>query len=495
MTDHLQTGALRTDDLKPNIILINIDDLGWTDLGFMGSTFYETPNIDRLAAEGCIFTNAYACAANCAPSRAGMMTGLQPSQHGVYTVGSSERGHHKTRKWIPIPNENNMSPEWPTIASALKMQNYRTGIVGKWHLSDDPLEHGFDINIGGTHKGHPGSYFAPYGIGEQLADAPDGEYLPDRLCESAIEFIQDDDDRPYFLYYSTYLVHMPLEADEKRIDKYKEKARLGDANENHYNPIYAAMIESLDICMGKFFEGLKASGKENETLVIFISDNGGIRSISKQNPLKAGKGSYYEGGVRVPMFTRWPRQIPSSSIENTPISNLDFFPSCLALAGSKLDQWTYHGENMADFLLQKPTSQHKAPDRHLLWHFPIYLEAYEPSLDQARDPLFRTRPGTTLRHGAWKLHHYMEDDSYELYNLEHDMGESSNLAQREPERCQQMIEEMDRLLKAFQLPRPSQKNPEYDESFMQNQLEQCQQAPAPSLSCEKEWARVMGFID
>ncbi|MCH2176252.1 MAG: sulfatase [Lentisphaeria bacterium] len=456
----------------------------------MGSSFYETTHIDALAAEGSLFTNAYASSANCAPSRACMLTGQYPSRHGIYTVGSSERGESKTRRLIPIVNQTNLPEGMPTMASILSELGYDTGIIGKWHISSNPKDFGFESNIAGCHKGHPGSYFAPYD-NPALPDGPDGEYLPERLANEASAFIKQERDKPFFLYYSTYLVHTPIQGRDDLIEKYKKKLKDGLATEGHHNPVYAAMIEALDNAVGQVMQTLEEEGIADNTLVIFISDNGGIRSISHQTPLRAGKGSYYEGGTRVPCIARWPKKIPQM-VSDYPFTNMDFLPTFIKLAGGSPADYQADGTEIS---LQLQGKSKELKDRPLFWHFPVYLDAYEPATDDGRDPLFRTRPGSIVRLGDWKLHHYYEDGAYELYNLKDDMGERHNLIDRDPDRAQELIKVLNTLRQQYDMPGPLGPNPEFDATYTKELEDQVVIPPAPSSNPELDWYRVMQFID
>ena len=308
---------------KPNIILINVDDLGWKDAGFMGSNYYETPNLDALATEGMAFLNAYAGAANCAPSRACLLSGLNTPRHGIYTVGTSERGNVKTRKLIPEENTEFLKDTIFTLPQMLKSAGYVTGSFGKWHVGEDPTTQGIDVNVGGSERGGPGKggYFSPYDI-KNLPDGPEGEYLTDRLTNEAISFMEEYKDSTFFLYLPFYTVHTPIMGKEVLIEKFKNKK--GSDGQNR--PDYAAMVASMDENVGKLLDHLKKIGLEKNTLVIFTSDNGGIRAISQQNPLRAGKGSYYEGGIRVPLIIKWPDKIKANTISLERVSNLDFYP-------------------------------------------------------------------------------------------------------------------------------------------------------------------------
>ncbi|VGO16226.1 Arylsulfatase [Pontiella desulfatans] len=435
---------------RPNILYINADDLGVADVGFMGNAVYHTPNLDRLAAEGMVFTCAYAPAANCAPSRAACLSGQQASRTGVYTVGNSARGKTETRKLIPIKNRPVLSDEALTIADVLKDAGYTTCQIGKWHVGKDPAQQGIDINIGGGEWGGAKSYFSPY-RNPVLTDGPDGEYLTDRLTDEAIRFVRDHRTGPFFLYLPYYTVHTPLQGRPDLVERYKRVEGI--------NADYAAMVEALDENIGRLLESLEEFNLSDNTLVIFTSDNGGIRSISRQDPYRAGKGSYYEGGIRVPLTMRWPGTIRPGSTCAEPVTGLDFFPTLVHAAGADVPAGTQlDGVNLMPVL----TEYAPLPERALFWHFPIYLQAYDGSLDDARDPLFRTRPGSAMRFGKWKLHHYFEDDAFELYDLETDIGERNNLAESNPEQ----VKELKRLLNAWRknvnAPVPTGKNPKYD---------------------------------
>ncbi|RLD95732.1 MAG: aryl-sulfate sulfohydrolase, partial [Bacteroidetes bacterium] len=402
----------KRDSGLPNIVLIVADDLGWKDLGFMGSSYYETPNLDLLAGEGMVFLQAYAAAANCAPSRACLMTGMYTTAHGIYTVASSERGDPRTRRLIPATNTDTLDNRFFTLAEALKQAGYTTVNIGKWHLGNDPCSQGMDYNVGGSIWGHPKSYFAPY-IQPSLS-APEGEYLTDRLTEEAIAFMRNHHRHPFFLYLPYYAVHTPIQAKAGLEQKYEKKGAVACQD----NASYAGMVENLDSCIGRLMEELDVLGLSENTLVIFTSDNGGIREISCQDPLRAGKGSYYEGGIRVPLIFRWPGLIENESVSIEPVINLDFYPTLLQITGQEspanldgLSLWPVLGGE--DALTERP----------IFFHFPVYLQAYKKGFDDGRDPLFRTRPGSVIIEGNWKLHYYYEDGGIELYDLNSDPGE------------------------------------------------------------------------
>lgn len=438
---------------KPNIVLINVDDLGWMDLGFMGSSYYETPNIDALANQGMVFTNAYASAANCAPSRACMLSGLNTPKHGVYTVGSSERGHKKNRKLIPIKNTKHLKDSIYTLPEMLKSAGYLTASIGKWHVNKNPNIQGIDVNVGGSEKGNPGKggYFSPYNI-DHITDGKEGEYLTDRLTNEAISFVKKAKDTTFFLYLPYYTVHTPIMGKPKLIEKFRDKK--GNIGQN--NPKYAAMVASLDENVGRLLASLKVHGVDENTLVILTSDNGGIRAISNQNPLKAGKGSYYEGGIRVPLVVKWPKKIKKETKTSQIVSNLDFYPTIQNLVQPGKKAKELDGLDLTNVFLHQ-----KIIERDLFYHFPIYLQAYSKKKDQGRDPLFRTRPGSVLISGQWKLHHYYEDDVYELYNLQADIGETKNLINVNSDKAEELREKLRLWLKKNNAPIPREVNPFY----------------------------------
>jgi arylsulfatase A-like enzyme len=442
----------------PNVLFINIDDLGWKDLGYMGNDYHETPNIDKLASEGMIFTNGYAGAANCAPSRACLMSGQTTSRHKIFTVGNSDRGNAKTRKIIPTPNNTILSESTITLAEMFKMAGYKTATMGKWHLGEDAKTQGFDLNVAGSHNGSPGKggYFSPYHL-KYLKEGPEGEHLADRLTAEAINFLKTNKDSTFFLYLPYYSVHTPLMAKEGLKEKYKIK-KGADAEKNE---TYAAMVETVDNNIGRLLKSLDEQGLSKNTMVVFTSDNGGIRAVSRQEPLRAGKGSYYEGGIRVPYIVRWPGVVEAGAKNATPIVNMDFFPTFMEIAGVQLPNKILDGKNLLPLL-----KGGELDSRPLMFHFPIYLQAYSRKLDHGRDSLFRTRPGSIIIDGDWKLHQYFEDGGLELYNLKNDLGERNNLAQTNPEKSEELLEYLDNWRKEINAPIPTELNPEFDPSFV-----------------------------
>lgn len=442
----------RMKNQRPNIILILADDLGWTDTGFMGSEYYQTHALDRLASEGMVFTSAYANAPNCAPTRACLLSGQYTPRHGVYTVNSSERGKPEDRKLIPIPNTTVLDTSLMTIAEALKAKGYASASIGKWHLGRDPesgpLSQGFDLNIAGSHQGHPESYFSPY-ANDFITDGPDGEYLTDRLTEEAMRFIENHTGQPFFLYLSHFAVHTPIQAKEDKINHYTDKPASASQN----NPEYAAMIESLDEGIGKIISLLDKLKIRDKTLVVFFSDNGPHGNISGAEPLRGSKGMLYEGGIREPLIISWPGKIKEGSSCDVPVIGIDFFPTFLELAGIKNFSFQeLDGQSIAPLLRGK---KHWIRDA-IYWHFPVYLERYE-----GMDQLFRTTPASVIRKGEWKLIEYFEDGKVELYNLKEDISESYDLSGTNPEKTRELYDDLLLWRATINAPVPTESNPEY----------------------------------
>lgn len=424
---------------RPNIVLINIDDLGFTDLSFQGSSFYETPNIDRLRAESVFFSNAYAGAANSAPSRAVLMTGHFAPRHGIYTVNPPDRGRAASRALIPAANADTLYNGYPILPLLLQKSGYTTAMVGKWHLGSDPTQQGFDVNVGGGKAGHPKSYFSPY-KNPNLQDGEAGEYLTDRLGNEAVRFIESQQGaKPFFLYYAPYAVHTPLQPKPELLEKYKAKP----STEAHNDPKYAAMIEAVDANVGKILEVLRRNNLEENTLVILTSDNGGVYNISKQWALRAGKGSFYEGGIRVPLLVRWKGQTPTNATIDYPVGQIDLYPTLMALLGNEAMLPQLDGENLLSYFESGFPS---GDDKRLLWHFPAYLEGGNK---ETTDGEFRSRPVSVLRKGDWKLIYNYETETSELYNLKEDVSERVDRVAEKPELAatlkSQLFEELDAL--------------------------------------------------
>jgi len=437
-------------ETNPNIILINIDDMGWRDVGFMGSEFYETPNIDSLARQGMIFNHAYASAANSAPSRACMMTGEWTPRHGIYTVGNSDRGRSIDRKLIPITNVTYLTDSILIFPELLKQAGYTTCHAGKWHLNDDPLLRGFDVNIGGTHAGNPGSYYPPY-KNVPLDPPSDDYYLTNLVMDKVIGFVSSVQDKPFFLYYSPFAVHSPIQPVESLLPKYLDKPEWNGQK----NARYATMVENLDIQIGRLIALLDSTGQIENTFIIFISDNGGVYRTTKQWPLRAGKGSYYEGGIREPMFAFWKGKIEPGTTSEIPVTNIDFFPTILEVAEiEKPEGIVLDGQSILPVMTGKGTIK----DRPLFWHFPVYLEGGNR---ETQDPVFRTRPGSAVRKGDWKLIQYFENGDLELYNLAEDIGEKNNMAEINTRKTRELVGLLNEWKDETRAPVPTELNPEY----------------------------------
>ena len=446
---------------KPNIVFIYADDLGWKDAGFMGSKYYETPAIDALAGSGMVFTNAYANAPNCAPSRAALMSGLYAPRTGIYTVGSSKRGKSKYRKIIPVKNKTILDTSFVTIAEVLKKNGYATASVGKWHLGEGeltgPLGQGFDMNVGGWHLGHPRSYFSPY-RNRFLPDGPKGEYLTDRLTAEALKFIESNKDKPFFLYFPHYAVHTPLQAKKELTEYFKNKKPDGGQK----NPVYAAMVKSLDESVGRIMKKLRDLGLEKNTIVIFTSDNGGYGPATSMAPLRGSKGMLYEGGIREPFVVVWKGKINAGALSDYPIIGTDLYPTITSLTNSRLPSGIpFDGIDLKELFLKG-----KIPGkRALFWFFPAYLENY-----RGMKGLWRTTPAAAVRYGNWKLIRYFEDDREELYNLQKDIGEKHDLAGVEAAKREELSGMLDEWIKSTNAPVPTKLNPDFDEQACMSKI-------------------------
>lgn len=443
---------------QPNIILIFADDLGWKDVGYQGSDFMETPNIDRLAKQGMVFTAGYAAAGNCAPSRACLISGNYTPRHEVYAVNATDRGPKQAQRLIPIPNKSGLAKENITIADALKAAGYVTGIFGKWHLSGkdgaEPGEQGFDVvfqSQGGWSGKQPGN--------------PKGIYS---LTQAAGEFMEKNKDRPFFVYLPHYAIHSALQARASTLEKFK----ANKPGAQHSNALYAACTYDLDDGVGLLLKKLADLGLEENTLVVFTSDNGGTQQ-SSQEPLRGNKGGYYEGGIREPFIVRWPGVTKPGSRCDVPVINVDFFPTFLAAAGASVPAGkTLDGESLLPLIKGEGALKRQS----IFWHFPGYLDnpvIRGRELDVRTG--FRTRPVTVIHKGDWKLHLFHEEwqldggraklaenHAVELYNLKDDIGERNNLADKEIAKRDELLDELLAWHKSANAKVPSQPNPNYN---------------------------------
>ena len=420
----------------------------------MGSDFYETPNLDKLAAAGMIFTDAYAGAANCAPSRACLLSGQYSPRHEIYNVGTGPRGKGAHRRLQHIAGTNTLRQDIKTWAQCAQEAGYVTATMGKWHLSKDPLPYGFDVNVGGTHSGGPPrGYFPPHGKVPGLEGAPEGEYVTDRLSAEAAEFIRTNKERPWLLYLTHFAVHTPLQAKKEDIARYEKKP----SGELHNHTVMAGMIKSVDDGIGELVSTLDSLGLRENTAIIFYSDNGGYGPATSMRPLRGYKGTYYEGGIRVPFCIHWPAAVKPGGKCAEPITAVDLLPTFCEMTGATLpEKQPVDGKSLLPLFKGGTLGQ-----RAIFWHFPAYLQSYQRS-DEQRDPLFRSRPCGIIRAGDWKLHQYFEDGGLELYNLRDDIGETENLAKSNPEKARQLLAELEAWRAATKAPVPTEKNPKFD---------------------------------
>ncbi|PWE01477.1 sulfatase [Marinilabilia rubra] len=421
---------------QPNVVLFYVDDLGWKDLSSYGSEFYQTPNVDKLAAEGIAFTNAYAACNVCSPSRASLMTGKYPARINV-------------TDWITgwkFPYAKLNVPDWTmyldtahyTLAEAFRDEGYTTAHIGKWHLGEEevfwPENQGFDINVGGWKKGSPNrnknkgfnGYFPPFG-NPRLEDKPGDNYLTDRLAQEACRFLENTGDSPFYLNLWFYSVHTPLQAEKAKIEKYKS---LVDSSYYQQNPVYAAMVEHMDLAIGKVVEKLKSEDLFENTIILFTSDNGGLlgnkkRSVTNNYPLREGKGHSYEGGVRVPFIVYAPSLDEKNKKCDVPVITPDIYPTLLDLCNIPIRKdltGEIDGKSLRT-LLHNPEGSFSR--EAVYWHYPHYH-------------IQGATPHSAIRKGDYKLIHFYENDSFELYNLIEDIGETNNVIDEEVSIAAQM---------------------------------------------------------
>ncbi|WP_273320895.1 sulfatase [Vallitalea guaymasensis] len=446
---------------KPNIIFILIDDMGYKDLSCYDSSFYETPFIDSLAHEGMLFTDGYASCPVCSPSRASIMSGKYPANIGVTDwIDHSKKCHPAHGILVDAPYIDHLPLKETSIAKALSNQGYQTWHVGKWHLGKEsyyPEKHGFHVNIGGCHYGNPyNGYFSPYDI-PTLENGPEGEYLTDRLTDETIKLISNrDTSSPFYLNLCYYAVHTPIQAKENQIHKYEQKRiALGIDNKEelivgeHFpcyhkrhehvtrrviqgDTSYAAMIENLDWNVGRLLSALKESGIDEDTLIIFTSDNGGLStaegSPTCNAPLNEGKGWMYEGGVRVPLLVRWPDVISPGSICNEPVTSPDFYPTLLEASNSPLMP-KQHQDGVS--ILPLLEGRDKIEREALYWHYPHYGNQ-------------GGTPGSSIRMGNYKLIEFFETGKCELYDLTEDVSEEYNLIDELPEKASLLKDKLEK---------------------------------------------------
>ncbi len=451
---------------KPNFLFILADDFGWTDAACFGSKFYETPSLDKLAAEGMKFTNAYAACPVCSPTRASILTGKYPARldttdwFGAPQPSTAKNHWTKNKPLLPAVYKEYLPHEEVTLAEAFKAGGYATFFAGKWHLGHSeeywPENHGFDINKGGWASGSPsgkGKYFPPYG-NPRLTDGPKGEHLPDRLATETINFMKSKKDSPFLAYLSFYSVHNPQVGREDLIAKYKAKkkemgleVKWGQEGDRKVrlvqeHAVYAAMVEGMDMAIGKVLNALEDMGLADNTVVFFMSDNGGLSTSEGQPtsnlPLRCGKGWLYEGGIREPMIVKWPGVTRAGAVTDSVVTSTDFYPTMLEIAGLReVAGQNYDGKSFVPVLRGENVSRGA-----VFWHYPHYGNQ-------------GGSPGSAIRDGKWKLIRFYEDMHVELYDLDDDIGETNNLAEERPEIVRELNSKLDKWLDEVDAKYPS----------------------------------------
>ncbi|MDA0282330.1 MAG: sulfatase [Planctomycetota bacterium] len=473
---------------RPNVLFILADDLGWRDLSVEGSTFYESPNIDRIARSGMRFTQGYAGCQVCSPSRASIMLGKTPARHGITDwIGAAEgTAWNRNTRLLPAKYVHALPSEDTSLAESFQEAGYRTFFAGKWHLGDKgsfPEDHGFEINVGGHHRGSPpGGFFAPYN-NPKMTDGPAGESLPLRLGRETAKFIDGHAKEPFFAYLSFYSVHAPIQSTKHLWAKYRDKAsklptpdhrfivdRTSPVRQVQDHPVYAGMIEAMDDAVGIALAALDRNGLTDNTIIVFTSDNGGVSAgdgkATSNLPLRGGKGRQWEGGIREPYHISWPGVVAPGSTCDVPVTGADFFPTLLAMTGQNArPEQHVDGVNLVPLLKGGSIA-----NRPLFWHYPHYgNQGGEPS--------------AIIRDGDWKLIHYYEDGRDELYNLAADAGEQTDVAAANTERATALRHRLDMWLAetGAQMPVP---NPKFSEQRWQNEQLQTRQQALPGLESQ-----------
>lgn len=445
---------------KTNFVFFLVDDLGWADVGCFGSEFYETPNIDALCASGMKFTNGYAACPVCSPTRASIMTGRHPVRVDITDwIPGRATSSVKNAKFEHVHDRDNLALSEVTIAEVLKQAGYATFFAGKWHLGAQghwPEDQGFDINIGGHHRGSPpGGYYAPWS-NPALKAKSKGEYLTERLTAESLSFLEESAEKPFLLYLSYYNVHTPIQPYQKHIDHFAEKANQfagetpslaehdGTSRGRQDNAALASMVAAVDDSVGAVLAKLDELHQADNTVVIFFSDNGGLCTLGNRPgptcnlPLRSGKGWLYEGGVREPTIVRAPGVTRPGTVSDTPIVSMDFFPTMLELAGLPLRSDLHvDGQSMVRLLKGSEASE----TRTLYWHYPHYHGS-------------TWAPGASIRDGDWKLIEFYHYDNFELYNLRTDPGERTDLSEKMPSKAQELREKLQQWQTAMQARMP-----------------------------------------
>ena len=432
---------------NPNFVFILVDDLGWADVGCYGNKFNETPNIDRLAREGMRFTDAYAACPVCSPTRASIVAGQYPARVGILDFIS---GHWRPfeKLTVPINRTQYLPTETVTFAEVLKEAGYICGAFGKWHLGGRgymPVDHGFDQMAVYSGGGHFGNRFTD---GKGWQKLPKDKYLASALTDRSLKFLEDHRAKPFCLYLMHYAVHIPLQATRQLVEKYTKKPKPS-AGVN--NPTYAAMVEHVDRGVGRILKKLDDLKLTDNTVVIFFSDNGGLRQhyrkigpiVTTNAPLRDEKGTLYEGGIREPLIVRWPGAVKTGSTCSAPVTSVDFYPTMLEIAGAKPKaKHVLDGQSIVPLLKQSGTFKRDA----IYWHYPMY---------------HHSTPAGAIRQGDWKLIEFFEDGRLELYNLADDIGEKSNLAGKMPDKARALQQKLAAWRKSVGAAMPK-KNPKHD---------------------------------
>lgn len=445
---------------KPNIVFVIADDLGWSDVGYNGASFYETPRIDALSKQGMAFSNAYPGASNCMPSRAIIMTGTYITRTQMWTPGSRAKGKIEHMRFLVprrgdskgdgiIPSSEILDPSFITLPEVLKKSGYLSAHFGKWHLG--PNGHGFDIND-------------TNGLGADLSKKYYNDINATRtLTDAAIDFVitESKTESPFFLYLAYWDVHTPLVAEKSLVQKYKRKL-AGKSWDHDWNPTYAAMIETVDTNVGRLYQAIQSAGIADDTLFIFTSDNGGHAGATPNAPLRGAKGAFYEGGIRVPTFAVWPSEIEANSICDTPISGVDYLPTFAALAKAPTPtRQPVDGRSIVPLLRGESALE----DRSIFWHYPLYLQGNGYNLVvpiHGTDRLYwRATPCSVIRKGDWKLIQYFESGKIELFNLNKDLEEQRELSKSHPEKAEDLLHELKRWQRNTHAVIPTTLNPDF----------------------------------
>ncbi len=445
---------------RPNIVFVLADDLGYSDVGFNGAQFYETPNIDALASAGVIFSDFYSGGPNCAPTRACINTGMYTPRHGLYTPGGRAKGDATAMRFaVPtkgqtdplyqtFPSQNDsILPAHTSIAEVLAEAGYATARFGKWHLGPDTQ--GFTVSSSNGEPGKESKHYGNIDVAEDLTDA-------------ALEFIEQNKDDPFYLYVAHWDVHSPLRARKDVVAKYKTKLETFPDQSYNWNPVYAAMIEAVDTSVGRLRAKLHELDLEKNTLFIFSSDNGGASFATTNRPLKGAKGAFFEGGIRVPTCAAWPAVVKPGGIAQAPLTSVDFLPTFAELSGAPLpSNQPVDGKSFVPVLNGEPALQ----DRAIFWHYPLYLagQGYNQVLPVygTNNMTWRAVPSTAIRRGDYKLIYYYEYDNYKLFNVRDDVSEQHDLAEAEPAIAKQLHTQLTDWVKQTGAPVPRKPNPAF----------------------------------